>query len=234
MLATALSVRYHAGTSSTSAVDGVRSAAAALSINSDAARAVDDIARIDHSQIDDRATNFARFTMTIERRNILKELSAADLRSELIARLRDEIARHEREIEALNAQIRQLQPTQQVIVRRAIRTRGLARNERPLRQVIAEVLRTNGEPMSINEIMDAVKHTGYQSNATNFRGVVSMSLSNNQMFEKTGRGVYTLRPGAIITGDDDMDDNDGADEGDGVESRPMEAVAADRDHNGML
>jgi hypothetical protein len=46
--------------------------------------------------------------------------------------------------------------------------------------------------------MEGVKATGYQSNATNFRGVISMSLSNNQLFEKTGRGVYTLRPGAVL------------------------------------
>jgi hypothetical protein len=165
--------------------------------------------------------------MTMDRRNVLKDMSAADLRAELIGRLRDEIARHEREIEALNSQIRQLQPTQQVIVRRAIRTRGLARNERPLRQVIAEVLRHNGEPMSINQIIDAVKHTGYQSNATNFRGVVSMSLSNNQMFEKTGRGVYTLRPGAIITGDDDETEAGEVDgDGEGDSQQAMEAAAS--------
>lgn len=156
--------------------------------------------------------------MTIERRTLLKEMSAADLRAELIARLREEIARHEREIEAINAQIRQLQPTQQVVVRRAIRNaRGLARNEMPLREVIAQVLRENGEPMSINEIMDGVKRTGYQSNATNFRGVISMSLSNNQMFEKTGRGVYTARAGAMLAHDgEDMDEGEG-DEAGGVE-----------------
>ncbi len=175
--------------------------------------------------------------MTIERRNVLKELSAADLRAELIARLREEIARHEREIDAINAQIRQLQPTQ-VIVRRAIRTRGLARNEQPLRQVIAQVLRQNGEPMSINEIIEGVKHTGYPSNATNFRGVISMSLSNNQMFEKTGRGVYTLRPGAILTSEDDMDEV--GEEGDGAagmdngsDGDSVEVVTGGRDGGAM-
>jgi hypothetical protein len=168
--------------------------------------------------------------MTIDRRNVLKEMSAADLRAELIARLREEIARHEREIEALNAQIRQLQPTHQVIVRRAIRTRGLARNERPLRQVIADVLRAHGEPMSINEIIDAVKHTGYQSNATNFRGVVSMSLSNNQMFEKTGRGVYVLRPGAIVSGDEETEDTDDRAAGDDLNPQRSFEPAATPDH----
>lgn len=141
--------------------------------------------------------------MTIDRRNMLKEMSAADLRAELITRLRDEIHRHEQEIERINAQIRQLQPTETVIVRRAIRgTRTLARNEKPLRQVIAQVLKESGEPMSINEILDAVKATGYRSNATNFRGVISMSLSNTQLFEKAGRGVYVLRPGAVLEEDD--------------------------------
>ena len=144
--------------------------------------------------------------MTIERRNMLKEMSAADLRAELIARLREEIRRHETEIERINAQIRQLQPTETVIVRRAIRgTRTLARNEKPLRQVIAQVLKESGEPMTINEIMDAVKATGYRSNATNFRGVISMSLSNTQLFEKSGRGVYVLSPGAVLEDDSDSD-----------------------------
>ena len=137
--------------------------------------------------------------MSIDRRNVLKEMSAADLRGELIARLREEIRRHEQEIERINSQIRQLQPSETVIVRRAIRNaRGIARNEMPLRQVIAQVLKESPTPLSINEIMEAVKATGYQSNATNFRGVISMSLSNNQLFEKTGRGVYTLRPGAML------------------------------------
>ena len=146
----------------------------------------------------------------MERRTVLKDLSAADLRSELIARLRDEIRRHERDIDTINQQIRQLQPTQQIVVRRAVRSvRGIARNEQPLREVIAQVIRENGDPMSINEIMEAVKRTGYQSNATNFRGVVSMSLSNNQMFEKVGRGVYSVRPGAILGRDEEGDEVDG-------------------------
>ena len=147
----------------------------------------------------------------MERRNVLKELSAADLRAELIARLREEIRRHEQEIERINHQIRQLQPTETVIVRRAIRNaRGIARNEQPLRQVIAQVLRDNGEPMTINEIMEGVKRTGYQSNATNFRGVISMSLSNTQLFEKTGRGVYTVRPGAVLGDEDEGDEGEEA------------------------
>lgn len=159
--------------------------------------------------------------MTIDRRNLLKEMSAADLRGELIARLREEIRRHEQEIERINSQIRQLQPSETVIVRRAIRNaRGIARNEMPLRQVIAQVLKESPTPLSINEIMEGVKATGYQSNATNFRGVISMSLSNNQMFEKTGRGVYTLRPGAILDADD-SDTDAGDDEGD--ETQPAMA-----------
>ena len=145
--------------------------------------------------------------MTLDRRNMLKEMTAADLRAELIARLRDEIRRHEQEIERINSQIRQLQPSETVIIRRAIRNaRGIARNEMPLRQVIAQVLKESPTPLSINEIMEGVKATGYQSNATNFRGVISMSLSNNQMFEKTGRGVYTLRPGVVL--DTDADEGD--------------------------
>ena len=49
----------------------------------------------------------------------------------------------------------------------------------PLRQVIAQVLKESPTPLSINEIMEAVKATGYQSNATNFRGVISMSLEQS-------------------------------------------------------
>lgn len=156
--------------------------------------------------------------MTIDRRNMLKEMSAADLRAELITRLRDEIRRHEQEIERINSQIRQLQPTETVIVRRAIRgTRTLARNEKPLRQVIAQVLKESGEPMSINDIMDAVKATGYRSNATNFRGVISMSLSNTQLFEKAGRGVYVLNPNAVLEEEDvEEDESNGEDEADAV------------------
>jgi hypothetical protein len=134
----------------------------------------------------------------MDRKNILKDLSAADLKLELIQRLREQIRRNELENEALREQIRQLSPNPQAIavsVKRQPRQASAAvRNGQSLREIICEVLKESGEPLRVKEVVDRVRQAGYVSKAGNFGAIVSISLSQNQaLFEKVSRGLYRLR-----------------------------------------
>jgi len=138
----------------------------------------------------------------MDRRTILKDMSASDLRQELITRLRGEIAHHEEQLENLREQIRQLMPGEAKTVngfKRPGRSRTLVRNDQPLRDVIVHVLKEAGEPLRVRDIIERVKNSGYQSKAANFAGIVNVSLSNNEeLFEKLSRGVYQVREGAEV------------------------------------
>jgi len=138
----------------------------------------------------------------MDRRTILKDMSASDLRQELITRLRSEITHHEEQLEGLREQIRQLMPGEAKTVngfKRPGRSRTLVRNGQPLRDVIVHVLKEAGEPLRVRDIIERVKSSGYQSKAANFSGIVNVSLSNNEeLFEKMSRGVYQVREGAVL------------------------------------
>jgi hypothetical protein len=137
----------------------------------------------------------------MDKRSILKDMSAADLREELLARLRDQIRRNEEENEKLREQIRQLMP--QGAGKNAVRVSGggrgqsrgpAVRNEQPLREIIVQVLKDAGEPLRVKDVLKRVKEAGYVSKASNFNGIVNISLSTNtELFEKVGRGLYKLR-----------------------------------------
>lgn len=138
----------------------------------------------------------------MDKRSALKDMSASDLKQELITRLREQIAKNEAENEALREQIRQLTPgdAKSISGGRAGRSRTLAKNDMSLREVIAQVLREAGEPLRVKEIIERVRAAGYVSKAANFAGIVNISLSNNEeIFEKVGRGVYKVREGAVVT-----------------------------------
>jgi hypothetical protein len=143
------------------------------------------------------------------KKDYLKNMSASDLRAELVGRLREQIRKNELENEQLREQIRQLGPVVKVIStnlpdqpRRGRRpgaaggngVRTRARNERPLREIIADVLRHAGEPLRVRDIMERSKAMGFVSNANNFASVVALTLSNNEnSFERVDRGIYRLR-----------------------------------------
>jgi hypothetical protein len=136
----------------------------------------------------------------MDRKNALKDLSAADLRQELINRLREQIRRNELENESLREQIRQLNPQAiGISVKHAGRPRPTeaVRNGQPLREIICEVLKESHEPLRVRDVVERVRKAGYVSKAGNFNAIVSISLSQNQqLFEKVSRGLYRLRDGA--------------------------------------
>lgn len=68
-----------------------------------------------------------------------------------------------------------------------------ARNSKSLNDTLEEVL-SNGKPMSVGDIVEAVKAAGYRSSSANFRGIVNQTLiKENKRFAATERGVYQLK-----------------------------------------
>src|SRR5688500_2201006 len=69
---------------------------------------------------------------------------------------------------------------------------GRARNPKSLVASMEAVLGRAGKPMSVGDIVDAVKAGGYRSNSANFRGIVNQTLIKEKRFGSTGRGIYQL------------------------------------------
>jgi hypothetical protein len=70
------------------------------------------------------------------------------------------------------------------------------RNERSLLDVIEGVLRDNGKPMKVGDIMDRVLATGYRSGSANFRGIINQTLIKDKRFGQVERGTYELKGGS--------------------------------------
>jgi hypothetical protein len=68
-----------------------------------------------------------------------------------------------------------------------------ARNDKPLPDVMEEVMRAAGKPMGIQAITDAVLATGFRSTSKAFKGLVNQALFKDNRFAKADRGVYQLK-----------------------------------------
>ena len=69
------------------------------------------------------------------------------------------------------------------------------RNARSLLDTIEGVMRDNGKPMRVPEILDAVLATGYRSGSANFRGIINQTLIKDKRFGQVQRGIYELKSG---------------------------------------
>ena len=67
------------------------------------------------------------------------------------------------------------------------------RNNLPLRDAIAAVLKKSGKPMRIADIVSAVEASGYRSGSANFRGIVNQTLIKEKQFVSPARGMYQLK-----------------------------------------
>jgi hypothetical protein len=71
---------------------------------------------------------------------------------------------------------------------------GRARNPATLVETVAQVLGKSGKPMRIGEILESVVASGYRSNASNFRGVINLTLiKERKRFANISRGTYALK-----------------------------------------
>lgn len=69
---------------------------------------------------------------------------------------------------------------------------GRPRNDQPLPDVIASVLKKNGKPMRVGDITEGVLATGYSTTSANFRGIVNQALIKDDRFKQESRGFYKL------------------------------------------
>jgi predicted TIM-barrel enzyme len=68
------------------------------------------------------------------------------------------------------------------------------RNEHSLAESLVSVLKKNGEPMKVAEIVDAVLASGHRTSSPNFRSIVNQALIKDKQFSKGKlRGYYTVR-----------------------------------------
>lgn len=121
-------------------------------------------------------------------------LSLADLQSIIesrrsdLTRLRKQRTKFQRELDAIDRQIEKIEG--------AGTGRGggsRVRNAKSLNDTLEEVLRGNGKPMKVGDIVDAVKASGYRSNSVNFRGIVNQTLIKDKRFNAPERGMYQLK-----------------------------------------
>ncbi len=63
------------------------------------------------------------------------------------------------------------------------------KNDMTLEQTMASVIKN--KTMGVSEIADAVKASGYKTNAANFRTMVNQTLIKSKKFKKISRGKYT-------------------------------------------
>ncbi|MEM1012539.1 MAG: hypothetical protein AAGI46_10015 [Planctomycetota bacterium] len=66
------------------------------------------------------------------------------------------------------------------------------RNDKPLPDVIHEVLKKNGKAMKVGAIADGVEAAGYLSSSANFKGIVNQALIKDKRFKQESRGMYKV------------------------------------------
>lgn len=124
---------------------------------------------------------------TAERSNLsLQELE------QLLARRRKDVDRLRRRRDSLMARVSAIDA--QIAELGGAAGGGMrARNERPLADVIHDVLGKAGKSMRVSDIADAVRSTGYRSNSPNFRSIVNQMLIKDKRFASAGRSFYQLK-----------------------------------------
>ena len=102
-------------------------------------------------------------------------------------RLRKQRTKIQRDLDAVDREIGQIEGSG------IGRGGGRARNAKSLNDTLEDVLRSNGKPMKVGDIVDAVKATGYRSSSANFRGIVNQTLIKDKRFGASERGMYQIK-----------------------------------------
>lgn len=124
-------------------------------------------------------------------------LTIADL-ERIIERRRSQVSeltrerdRIQRQLDAIDGKIRELAGKGGA---EGTGRRRRAVNGKSLITTLEEVLEKSGRPMKVGEILDAVLKTGYQSHASNFRGLLNQTLiRERKRFANTDRATYQLK-----------------------------------------
>lgn len=72
--------------------------------------------------------------------------------------------------------------------------RRRAKNKKPLKDFVTEVLESNKKGLTLQQVMDKVQKAGYKSKSKNFKNVLYQCLYHNDQFVlDSDKGVYTLK-----------------------------------------
>lgn len=114
-----------------------------------------------------------------------RELARRQREIRTLERRRDRIAE---QLEQVEAELAELGALGGVTVN-GVRKRP--RNEANLADSLAKILKN--KTMSVTEIADAVRKTGYRTSADNFRTIVNQTLIKDKRFKRVSRGQYTAK-----------------------------------------
>lgn len=127
-------------------------------------------------------------------------MSVEDIQAQLDARREAEVANLKEKLAKLEEERSTVQERIAVlsgVARNARRggSRGSrgprAKNDRSLTEVLHEILKKKGEPMSARQLEEALKETDYTTNAKNKYVVIFTALTKHpDMFKKAERGLY--------------------------------------------
>lgn len=127
------------------------------------------------------------------RQTAIEQLSTEALQTEIARRERHGqklLRRRERLAEQLHLLDQEI-ISHKAVLARSGKLRVRPRNKTTLPDALAAVLRN--KTMSVADAVVAVQKAGYQSNAKNFRTVVSIALIKSGQFKRVSRGMYTAK-----------------------------------------
>ena len=128
---------------------------------------------------------------------IAKLVAEIDRRRTLLGRLQQQRADLQTRLNDLDCEIAQLGPADSADTSssqpgRNGRRRGRRRSADSLSSLLQSILR--GKTMTVAEMAEAAKKTGYKSKSKNFRVIVSLTLlKNRKLFKRVARGQYTAK-----------------------------------------
>ena len=137
-------------------------------------------------------------------------LSLAELESLLkeqksrLDSLKKKQAQLEKELDGVNAEIAALEgkgsrkgkrgrPAGSTSKKKTVRRRR-AKNAKPLKEYVKDVLASNKKGLTLQQVMDKVEAAGYKSKSKNFKNVLYQCLYHTKEFVlDSNKGTYTLK-----------------------------------------
>lgn len=149
----------------------------------------------------------ARMLRNLVKRVARQELQLNALKKKLTARLlrlnrrreelRSELQQVESEIAAVTPpEISEAAPSAAVSRRRKAGRRAAGKPKATsLRATLVDVFRKNGRTLTVSELVDQVRKTGYRSTSKDFKNLLWVSLGKIPELERDPKGGYRLRKG---------------------------------------
>ena len=119
-----------------------------------------------------------------------RALEAKKRRLVTLHRKRDQIGRR---LNSVVEQISRIEGAERRAQSFANRAQRRAQNQRPLREVVTDLLRENKKGLGLDELSKRVLATGYKTTSTNFKNTLYQTLYHNDRFKLDKEaGLYRL------------------------------------------